>query len=351
MVLGHAGFPFTHFIYLFHMAIFFIASGYMWDDKNVATIADCCKYLLRKFKTLWLPFIIANGIFNLCNNLFLLIGIYTNDELFLQLTISGNDKLIDFISFKETIIAILKNILFTGGTQMGGATWFLRTLFAVSIINMVLRYLYRHFKFGKPVFWGCVVLSVIAAQIVTMSDISLTLGINTYFAAYVAFLMGMFLKHYNIMESIKGKYVIIWICTLVILLIMNNFVDIGMNTGLITNVIFFVIVSLAGWIFIYGIALLVNKTKLRSIFSYVGRHTLWILLLHFLSFKIVSCIYIMITGVNKLYLAAFPVIKIAGGAWWIAYTVVGVAVPLMVEWLIKSGISCTKKIMFKSEEA
>lgn len=28
VVLGHAAFPYTHFIYLFHLAIFFIMAGY-----------------------------------------------------------------------------------------------------------------------------------------------------------------------------------------------------------------------------------------------------------------------------------------------------------------------------------
>lgn len=31
MVCGHSGAPFTNWIYLFHMALFFIASGYLWN--------------------------------------------------------------------------------------------------------------------------------------------------------------------------------------------------------------------------------------------------------------------------------------------------------------------------------
>ena len=34
MVAGHCVWPFTHFIYLFHMAIFFIASGYCYKEAN-----------------------------------------------------------------------------------------------------------------------------------------------------------------------------------------------------------------------------------------------------------------------------------------------------------------------------
>lgn len=38
MVGGHCGMPFTHFIYLFHMAIFFMASGYCFNASNSETM-------------------------------------------------------------------------------------------------------------------------------------------------------------------------------------------------------------------------------------------------------------------------------------------------------------------------
>ncbi len=41
VVLGHCGFPATNFIYLFHMAVFFIASGYCWNEKMWRRWMDC----------------------------------------------------------------------------------------------------------------------------------------------------------------------------------------------------------------------------------------------------------------------------------------------------------------------
>ncbi len=35
MVVGHSGSRLANFIYLFHMALFFMASGYVWNDKKV----------------------------------------------------------------------------------------------------------------------------------------------------------------------------------------------------------------------------------------------------------------------------------------------------------------------------
>lgn len=50
MVGGHCGMPFTHFIYLFHMAIFFMASGYCFNASNSETMQDVLSFVKRKFK-------------------------------------------------------------------------------------------------------------------------------------------------------------------------------------------------------------------------------------------------------------------------------------------------------------
>ena len=49
MVGGHCGMPFTHFIYLFHMAIFFMASGYCFNASNSETMQDVLSFVKRKF--------------------------------------------------------------------------------------------------------------------------------------------------------------------------------------------------------------------------------------------------------------------------------------------------------------
>ena len=45
MVCGHSGAPFTDWIYLFHMALFFIASGYLWNERNAVTKKNVVQYV------------------------------------------------------------------------------------------------------------------------------------------------------------------------------------------------------------------------------------------------------------------------------------------------------------------
>ena len=70
MVGGHCGMPFTHFIYLFHMAIFFMASGYCFNASNSENMQDVLSFVKRKFKGLWFPYVLWTAVFSLLHNVF-----------------------------------------------------------------------------------------------------------------------------------------------------------------------------------------------------------------------------------------------------------------------------------------
>ena len=73
VVYGHT-WPFCRsFIYLFHMAVFMMASGYCYKTR-IQSFADWGKYILKKAKALYLPFIMCNGIFVLLNSCIILVS-------------------------------------------------------------------------------------------------------------------------------------------------------------------------------------------------------------------------------------------------------------------------------------
>ena len=84
MVMGHCECPIKHFIYLFHMAIFFIASGYCYKESysyNLKSVSCCIK---RKIVTLWFPYVLWNVIYSLLHNFFISINVYTDNPLLLE---------------------------------------------------------------------------------------------------------------------------------------------------------------------------------------------------------------------------------------------------------------------------
>ena len=63
VVLGHAGMPGSSILFRFHMALFFIISGYLFDERNINTFKNLIKYIFRRIKNLYIPFLIYNGLF------------------------------------------------------------------------------------------------------------------------------------------------------------------------------------------------------------------------------------------------------------------------------------------------
>lgn len=125
MVYGHIETPQMHFIYLFHMAIFFIASGYLYKGTYSDNFVSVRHFIKRKIKSLYCSYVIWMGIFTLLHNIFIDVNIYTNNEAFLEKVSGPYAKLTGFMSQEQMIKALIKNFLMMGKEQMGNALWFL----------------------------------------------------------------------------------------------------------------------------------------------------------------------------------------------------------------------------------
>lgn len=159
MVCGHSGAPFTNWIYLFHMALFFIASGYLWNERNVVTKKNVVQYVKRKAKSLWVPFVLINLFFTVTQNFFLKIGIYSTDAGASVLPVTP-------LGTSAAIRKVLGNFIFSGGSQLAGATWFLRSLFCISIVNAVITYLLKNIISKKTYVFIAMVVAAIGMQLV-----------------------------------------------------------------------------------------------------------------------------------------------------------------------------------------
>ena len=147
MVYRHAEAPFSKFVLSFHMALFFIASGYLYNELRINSAGDYYKYVVRKIKSLWIPYVLFNGCFIALQNLFIRFNVYTNTPEFLIEYPGRYATLTMPLNFVEVIKELVKILLFQGGTQLGGALWFLQSLFYIScgyaLINYMLKRINR----------------------------------------------------------------------------------------------------------------------------------------------------------------------------------------------------------------
>ncbi len=332
VVWGHCGGPFNNFIYLFHMAIFFIASGYCWNNSNVY-VADRRKAFLKKRTIrLYIPFLLFNTVLIILNNLFVKISIYPENA---------------FLSFKNISIQIMKTILFGGGEWFGGATWFLKALFIISIEYYLVSYLvFKNKKIGMFVFFLVFFVNMVFSQYFARTR----LGMFSYFsplpAAYLAFVFGIFERKYFSMIKTKLNlflhFIIVVICA-VFLALLTKIGSIDMAQGSITNVLFFGASCLFGWHMVLSFSCLISKIRvLEDVLKYIGKHTMPILLFHFISYKTVSLFYILVFKKDFELMRSFPVIS-GVNLIWIFYLFFGVSIPLLIEFVWSKWILTTIK--------
>ncbi|MGN0455475.1 MAG: acyltransferase family protein [Acutalibacteraceae bacterium] len=333
MVWGHCAAPFTHFVYLFHMAIFFMASGYLWNDKYSENTVEMKKFIIKRLKSLWLPFVVCNLVFTILNNTFIDIGIYTVNEQFLQLVTGSNQQLAMYFNFKDLIFAVLKNLLFIGQTQLGAATWFLRTLFIVSICHLIVRFIGIHLSKEKVVTVIAISLAIIGAMITNFTKLELPAALQNCFAAYIAFVLGVYIRKFSLMTMVSNRKLPVGIISFAVLILLNFIGNIGMSTGQITSVLFFCTASISGWLLLWVLSDVLPQI-IKKLFIYLGQHTLWIVLLHFLSFKAVTYVYLLLTKQDMLLLASHPAIENVNWL-WVVYLFIGLLLPVICESLVK----------------
>ena len=334
VVYGHT-WPFCReFIYLFHMAVFMMASGYCYTA-NIQKFSDWKTYLAKKLRGLYIPFVICNGCFTLLSGFFLHIGLYTNDPEFLVHTTGWQlaQTLYQYTGVVGVGKQLIKVLLFIGTTQLGTATWFLTSLFFVLAVHSCIELLlYKMKENYKQIAFGVILFIVlILAQVISDIRPSLIFVIKCFPCTYAAFLMGWFVRKIK-WENLYSYWM--GLISLVALICLSKFFCIEVSAGKIQNIIVFIISSLCGWIFLKSLSeLLIRTGKLRNVFQYIGRHTMPILCLHVLAFKIVSWLYIQVLNLPKVLLASFHVIMNTGEMWKMAYLIVGIVVPLSLYFL------------------
>lgn len=320
IVIGHTGSPMTNFVYLFHLNLFIIIAGYLWKDEIVSDFQSLKLYIIKKIKRLYVPYVMCNGIAVILNNLFIDIGVYS---------LKNNH----YFSTSETIIRLVKVFLFNNDTELFGAMWFLRLIFSISVTYAIISYCLKKIRIKKMLI--CKIIISISFMILgfwlTNNKIDLIIIDIPMFTCYIFFEIGRILN--NIKNNIKDIYrIIIAILLFGILYILNNYGKIEISKNIYTNITFFFTVSILGWFFIYEIAYLISKTKLKYlsfIFSYLGENTMAIIKGQFIAFKILSLL------ISLIVYQTINFDRYNYNYVWILYTLFGIFIPILSDFIIK----------------
>lgn len=185
VVLGHTNTPLTRWIYSFHMAAFFVISGYLWNDRHARSSKDALNYIISRMKRLYLPFVAVNIVYVLLNNLFVKIGFYTTDPSFLELTTDWpvQQSISSVFGIKRIVIDCIKSVgLMSGSARLVGTCWFLSTLFIVSLIHLGVCLLTRKtdVKMKTTIYAIILLVNLALAQLTTISALNFRGGYSVY---------------------------------------------------------------------------------------------------------------------------------------------------------------------------
>lgn len=338
VVVGHTKVPGSSFIYLFHMAVFFIVSGYFYSEKSSESLKAVWKFTKKKILSLWFPFSLGISIFTILNNFFVRVGILTNNTKIYDYVPQQYGSIHPFLSLGEMLKNILKTFAFSGSAQLAGTFWFFKTLFLVSIMYCIIDFCLKSFckfmKINVNKQWLQILISLALlalGYVFAVHDKNLA-GMTRVFLVYCLYGGGQLLRRVQRVKlNVAG---VLAIGGLTVLCLCNKIGTIALDKLEIYNPVFYLCCSFAGMCFLYGISRFIDAylNKIGGGLAYIGKHSMAIMIGHFLCFKLVSYGLIVAWKIPFFCAAAFPVLTDTG-VWRIVYTLVGVGMPLVAQYI------------------
>lgn len=310
------------FVMFFAVPLFFFTSGFFYkipqDNEGLK------RYLMKRVKGLYLPYIKWGLFFLLLHNVFFYLHLYDSEFGY-----EGNTSQI--YSLRDYGACLLDLVFkMTTHEPMLGAFWFIRTLFFATVFVSIFSYLVSK-VISVNKWWLFAVLSVLTLVASYLKlNLPLVGKLDLLLFATVFFVSGWIYRDYE-SKQIGRWYVTAALFALTCGGLIHYRQVIAIQTCPFADIIPYFILAMCGIFFTMSLALLLEKTRARNIFYLVGNETLVILALHFLCFKLVSLIKIWHYGYPIRQLAEFPVIETNNSVYWVFYTLVGVSIPVCLQ--------------------
>lgn len=319
VVWAHAKGPFSSYIYQFHMPFFFLISGYLYNKVDSLKV-----FIWKKIQSIYFPFILWNLLGGAIKWIF---GLY-------PYTI---DTFIDYCT--KVLFTLTKD------GQFFGATWFLGSLFVVSVTYKCIDYFIENGKYKRIfltlvfIFTACVGFSIDFPYMQ-----SRTMVLSMFYA------IGVLVREYA--EEFKefNKLVMAVFCFLLFIAgAKYNSANMGANEY--THVLVFVIGALcASYSFIYISQYLVKTKFIKKMLIIFSKYSIDILIWQFAVFRFVIVLQLWVNHLPiNTVLEYYPLYSEKHG-WWIAYMLVGLFISMLIGWLLRPVLFKVEKILFGSED-
>lgn len=310
VVLGHTVSVYKDFIYLFHVPLFFIVSGVLFRCTDSVRMD-----IYKKWKRLYFPNLKYGLLFLALHNAFVSAGIYDSESYY---------GLMDFL--KSAV-----KVLCWGNEQLGGAMWFLRSLFFAYCLW--LAYTFCKNSLSKVFFVSAILLGgwfMVYDNLLFSIRTFLTIPCIVF--PFILIGGGKIILHVNKeLEKKKCFPVMFLLLSGLTLLVLANYFSMDLAHLRLPNPLLYYIVAFIGVLFSLSLNKVFHGMWLQKMIAYVGKHSIPILALHFLSFKLLTYL-LNICCAQDLSLSDFPVPPLLDKVFLpLLYTLFGVAIPLCLD--------------------
>lgn len=336
VVLQHANAPFCGFYSCFDVSLFYLVAGLLYKNPLFTTVKQFGEFVLKKFKRIALPFILINLILLFFHNLLIDWNFYTTNPEFLNYHGSSFGTT-HYYSVSEMIKQFFLTVTLLGKSQqLAGATWFLKSFFYITVIiavySNVMEWLLNKIttnsvkrKKIQQIVFSLLALAFYLINMCYTNKIQniLLIGLFLYYFAY--------LFNEKIYELCRSNLcVILSVCCLI-----GFYCCPMIKASPQIYDIYSVTAAICGFILTYKISQLILKYSiLTNVISYIGQHTVSILCLHFIGFKVITYLQLKLVFVNypDFMLSAFPVLYTEGGM-WVIYTIFAIVFSVVISFL------------------
>ena len=287
-------------ITLFHMPLFFIISGYLFN------LGESFKQtILSKIFSLYIPYVT------------------------ISIMAYGYMCFFENMNFEISVILRILLLIYTPGIT--GASWFISVLFCSEIGFWLLLYFLE--KKTMSIYLA-IMIAVLIGLIGFLTN--LPFGMSRVLVS-ILFLMCGYSFRKCVDERSRKKssvvaYVVIMIVSIAIVYAFSfeNYSSYSSNNY--TNIFVSVICAVSGTIFIFCISRLIEYLpSLKKIFGFLGKNTMGIIFFQFFAFRIVNLAIVCIYGIDHTHIFDFPVNYMYNTWFWqLCYVLTGIVVSILL---------------------
>jgi fucose 4-O-acetylase-like acetyltransferase len=318
VVYGHAVGPFANFVSLYHLALFFFVSGYLYKDSYTV---DPVALVKKRIKSLYVPFIAFGLLFGLLHNCLFKLNIYTDKVE------SAYNRASYFYTNQEYFLNLLKIASFAKVEQILAPLWFLPVLFIVNILFTAISYFIYKINPRRRDLWLAVAIAgMFCLGFLYYPEKNLILRpVSIAMVVAVIFYIGYLFKRYESAFDFNFGYAL---SCFMVLAVSSLYGTIDNGGHQFVSPPFYLACSLCGiYLNCYIARVVADGSLLKRFLVFTGRNTITVLALHFLAFRAVNYLQVKIYDLPPYMTGQHPRIPSSDG-WWALYFAAGILLPL-----------------------